>query len=167
VRLPYGGGQWGMIVVLPQPGASLKQAEEAFLGSPASWSDGFTEGATVLHLPKFTFKKRAIMNDLLKNLGMHRAFDPSRADFSGMEEDADKRLYVSRVLHKAFIAVDELGTEAAAVTEADAAGSSGPPPESFEFRADRPFFFAIADRTTGTLAFLGAVADPTSTSGDD
>ncbi|QHW33730.1 serpin family protein [Paenibacillus rhizovicinus] len=162
VRLPYGSGQWGMIVVLPEPGVTLQRAEETFLSDPSPWQDGFDEGVsdTLLQLPKFTFKTSKKLREVLEGLGMKISFDPSAADFSGMTDNGSKGLFVSDVLQKAFISVDELGTKAAAATKIDVTGSSAPPPEAFEFIADRPFFFAIEDRTTGTLAFLGAVANP-------
>ncbi len=90
---------------------------------------------------------------------MKQAFSPKTADFSAMT-DPGNNLYVSGILHKSFIEVNETGTEAAAVTGLQMDGGAEPPKETFEFRVDRPFFFAIEDRTTGALVFLGSVWNP-------
>ena len=90
---------------------------------------------------------------------MSRAFDPRLADFTGMTKE--EPLYVGVVLHKAFVAVDEAGTEAAAATVAIMkAGSARRPEEKVIFRADRPFLFEIRHRKTGAILFAGRVARP-------
>ena len=99
----------------------------------------------------------------LKALGMPRAFDRRRADFTGIAnpKDPEDRLYVGNVFHKAFVKTDEKGTEAAAasaVVMMRAAGMPAPPP--VVFRADRPFLFLIRDQASGAVLFLGRVADP-------
>jgi serpin B len=94
---------------------------------------------------------------------MTDAFDMHRADFSGMmDEAAPDPLFISEVLHKAFIGVDEEGTEAAAATAVLIAPGAAPPEpeEPIELRIDRPFIFAIRDTVTGTVLFLGRVMDP-------
>ncbi len=88
---------------------------------------------------------------------MRAAFDPARADFTGMT--AEERLHVSAVLHEGFIAVDEAGTEAAAATGLVLAGTSAP--VYTEVVVDRPFLFVIHDVEHGTPLFLGRVVDPT------
>jgi serpin B len=98
------------------------------------------------------------MSDLLKELGMKSAFDPYTADFSGI--NSTEGLYISDVFHKAFINVNETGTEAAAATGVVIGIVSI---EILpEFRADHPFLFFIIDKHTGLILFMGRVADPTS-----
>ena len=92
-------------------------------------------------------------------MGMMDAFDPSVADFSGMNGSRD--LYISDVLHKAFVAVDEAGTEAAAATVVIMETTSMPVDQPIEFKADRPFIFTIRDNPTGSILFLGRLMNPT------
>src|SRR5262249_24116326 len=103
--------------------------------------------------------------DAVKALGMTQAFDEDRADFTGIARPPDprQRLYLARVFHKAFVRVDEKGTEAAAasaVVGAQRASSQLAPPKPVEFRADHPFLFCIRDTASGLVLFLGRVADP-------
>jgi serpin B len=93
-------------------------------------------------------------------LGMTDAFVPSRADFSGI--DGARDLYISLILHKAFVSVDEKGTEAAAATVVVVEASSMPvnPVEPMQFKVDRPFLFLIRDNPTGTILFVGRVMNP-------
>ena len=95
-------------------------------------------------------------------MGMTDAFDPMHADFTGMVEGTPPEpVYIGDVLHKAFISVDEEGTEAAAATVVIGVGAGAPPEtEPPEVRIDRPFIFAIRDTQTGTLLFMGRVMNP-------
>jgi serpin B len=120
-----------------------------------------------LWLPRFTFEYGpASLMQPLRALGMTDAFDRDRADFSGMLEGptSEPPLIIDDVLHKAFIGVDEEGTEAAAATivlvPAGAAPGMPTPPPPIEVHIDRPFLFAIRDTVTGTILFLGRVLDP-------
>ncbi|HRY61284.1 MAG TPA: serpin family protein, partial [Candidatus Fermentibacter sp.] len=96
---------------------------------------------------------------VLAGLGMAGAFDPSTADFSGMTGGRD--LFVSDVVHKAFVRVDETGTEAAAATGVIMALTAMPQDQPVQFVLDRPFLFLIIDDLTGTVLFMGRMADPT------
>jgi serpin B len=107
-------------------------------------------------LPKFDFETREELQEILGALGMPNAFD-ERADFSGISAEA--RLAISKVIHQANISVDEKGTQAAAVTVVGF-DVSGPPPITCTVAADQPFLFAIRDRATGAILFLGRVVDP-------
>ena len=100
---------------------------------------------------------------LLKTLGMNIAFDARRADFSRMAslETLGGNLYIADVVHKAFVEVNEEGTEAAAVTSVGVEVTSVPLPPP-QFIVDRPFFFAIRDNETKTLLFMGIVTEPSS-----
>jgi serpin B len=91
-------------------------------------------------------------------MGMRDAFDRGRADFSNM---AELQLFISLVLHKAFVSVDEQGTEAAAATAALMSRTSAPAEPTVEFRADHPFLFLIRHRETGVILFIGRFAGPT------
>jgi serpin B len=106
---------------------------------------------SVIMLPRFNLEYEILLNDALKALGMEVAFD-SRANF----DDIAPGLFISEVKHKAFVEVNEEGTEAAAVTAVTIAESYGP----FLFIVDRPFFFAIHDDETGTVLFMGIVIEP-------
>src|SRR5262249_25887398 len=99
----------------------------------------------------------------LAAMGMNAAFDPRRADFTGIANppNPDDRLVLSEAFHKAFVRVDEKGTEAAAATAAVVV--AGPPPGQIkwvEFKADHPFLFFIRDRASGLILFMGRVSDP-------
>lgn len=165
VRLPYKGGRLALLAVLPDKASSLGALRAGL--SATSWRNMRAElrprGGFVA-MPSFKFVNSMSLNEPLIAMGMPLAFDRMRADFSGMSRPADSRdeLFLSRVLHKTFVAVDEEGTEAAAVTAGvmAARGSAPRREEPFRFVADRPFLFAIEDIETGTILFLGEVHDP-------
>ena len=108
-------------------------------------------------MPKFKFESEFGLADPLAALGMTDAFDPDKADFSGMTERKD--LYVSSVIHKAFVAVDEKGTEAAAATAVIVGVTSAQQPD-VTLTIDRPFLFIIRDLPTGQILFIGRVLNP-------
>ena len=153
-ELPYGNGAWAMTIVLPHPdkdvetvAASLDRNRWDLLTTHLQES-----GNTELFLPKFKLGYERLLNDDLKALGMTDAF--GTADFSRMSSRND--LYIEFVKQKTFVDVNEEGTEAAAVTAVGiAVTSAGPPPAVF--RVDRPFIFAIRERLTGTILFMGKI----------
>lgn len=111
-------------------------------------------------LPKFTMAYEKSLNQPLTELGMGIAFEAGKADFSGLAEDGTAgNIYISEVKHKTFIEVDEVGTEAAAVTSVEV-GVTSMPAYDFELNFDRPFFYAIQDSESGAIIFIGAVFDP-------
>jgi len=114
---------------------------------------------TYLHLtmPKFEYKFSLGLKDMLKAMGMNDAFNPVVADFSGM--DGTRDLCIGDVLHKAFVSVDEAGTEAAAATAVIMIGT-GMPPTPTELTLEHPFIFLIRDIETGTILFVGRVLNP-------
>lgn len=112
--------------------------------------------AIFLSMPKFSFETRYGLRDVLVGMGMQAAFDPMAADFSGI--DGRRDLYISDAIHKAFIAVDEKGTEAAAATVLVMLEASLP--QGIDLTIDRPFFYVIRDVPTGTILFMGRVVDP-------
>jgi len=153
IALPYVGEDLRLVAILPDAGrfAEVEGRLDPALIAGLPW-----EGRVVdLTLPKFTVETHFSVKDMLEALGMVTAFGGG-CDLSGMAETGE--LYISDVLHKAFVAVDEAGTEAAAATAVVVAGSG--PPEPATFHADRPFLFLIEDRPTGTVLFLGRVVDP-------
>ncbi len=118
----------------------------------------------MLSLPKFETRFSDSLNDDLSRMGMEIAFDPGQADFFSMldkdKQDSLDQLFISNVQHKTFCRVDELGTEASAVTSVDmeATGAMEPPKNQLVF--DRPFVYGIADVVTGAPLFLGIMENP-------
>ncbi|MBN1772700.1 MAG: serpin family protein [Deltaproteobacteria bacterium] len=160
VELPYEGDGVSMVVVLPAEGTF--GAFESGLDPLrlAAVLDGLVGGGPVaLTMPKFTFTVGFEVKDLLVAMGMPDAFDDALADFGGIEPLNE--LYITRVIHKAFVGVDETGTEAAAATAVVMDGRTSIPPEPKVVTLDRPFLFLIRDVETGTILFLGRVLDPT------
>jgi serpin B len=158
VVLPYGAGRLGAYFFLPDQGSSLA----AFLTglNPDNW-EGWLSQLQVMEgdvvLPRFAIEYEANLNEALKAMGMAVAFDEARADLSGMRP-VPPNLFIQDVKHKAFVQVNEQGTEAAAVTSVEVGITAVR--EKFHFVADRPFFFAIRDAETGSVLFIGAVVEP-------
>lgn len=160
VRIPYTGKRQSMLVILPDEALTLESLQASLLSHPETWSSSFPVQPGTPRLPRFQLNVSLQLNQALTALGMAEAFAPGQADFSGITAAADK-LSVDEVLHKSFIEVNEKGTEAAAATSVQMAGSAPAPAAApFEMTVDRPFFFAIEDRSTGALLFLGSVFSP-------
>ena len=153
VVLPYGNGSYEMIVVLPREGKKLSDVLVAMNGK--QWKDNLknTYSSEVdLKLPRFTSVYNRELNDVLKLLGMNAMFDPSKANLTKMSAVSS---FVSMVLQKAKIEVDEEGSKAAAVTVVETLETAAPPSKPIMFHADRPFMYAIAEHSTGTIFFMG------------
>jgi serpin B len=162
VAVPYQSGM-SMLVILPDAGKF--EGVEGVLNAETfkAITDGVSANSAMvqLYMPRFTFEYNLPLTDGLIALGMTNAFDPNRADFSGMAEvSPGANLYLMKALHKAFIAVDETGTEAAAATAIIAGVTSAPIGDPVEFKMDRPFIFAIRDDQTGSVLFVGRVLNP-------
>jgi serine protease inhibitor len=161
VSLPYGSGRVSMYVFLPAAGTGINQ----FLPSLTTanwdvWMKSFSKTQGAIVLPRFKVEYEITLNDALKALGMGVAFDPDRANFSGIFQTA-QNAFISKVKHKTFAEVNEEGTEAAAVTSTEIQVTSAVQPrKSFTMVVDRPFFFAIRDNKTGSVLFLGSIVDP-------
>ena len=165
VDLRYSFSKMSMTILLPDSGTF-----EAFEDSlddelVAQITEDLETRQVVLTMPKFEFESKFDLVDTLKTLGMTNAFDPSRSNLSGMDgrscmEGDVQCLFLSDVFHKAFVAVDEEGTEAAAATATIAIPVSGAPGPPVEVIVDRPFIFLIRDNGTGTILFVGRVLDP-------
>jgi serpin B len=153
LELPYRGGRMTMVVLLPKDLAEFEK------GLDARRVDALTSRLAPtqvsVFLPRFKMTSKFKLAETLAGMGMPTAFT-GRADFSGI--DGQKSLFISAVEHKAYVAVDESGTEAAAATAV--VMKRGRPPRGKLFRADRPFLFMIRDTKTGCILFVGRVHDP-------
>ncbi len=156
LEMRYEADKLSMVILLHEggPAAIEKQLSVERL---EQWLKGGQRKEVEVFLPRFEVTLRFALADALQALGIKLAFS-KEADFSGM--NANRDLFLAAVAHKAFVAVDEKGTEAAAATAAlmELKGEPGPP---VVFRADRPFLFLIRERTTGCILFLGRVLRPT------
>jgi serpin B len=156
IKLPYGQERVYMYIFLPNPNSSLNEfVRDLNAEDWESWMPQFQEVGEdgIIVMPRFKLEYEAVLNEVLKVLGMEVAFD-GRANFDGIAPS----LFISEVRHKAFVEVNEEGTEAAAVTSVAMAESAGPAP--FIFTVDRPFFFAIRDDKMGAVLFMGCVVEP-------
>jgi serpin B len=162
VELPYYGGDMAILILLPDEGAfeavraSLDAAQFEAVRGMLAYPD------VRLSMPRFEFETDLDLKTALAAMGMTIPFDPNLADFGGMADLAqiEGNLYISDALHKAYIGVDEAGTEAAAATAILMGVTSAPMGEPIEVRLDRPFIYAIYDRQTGAILFLGQVTNP-------
>lgn len=165
--LPYADGGFAITFVLPRKIEGLA-AVEAWLSAEGFGTSIAAETSTdvIVALPRFTIDPPVPMRlgTALVSLGMTDAFDRHAADFTGIANppSPDDRLVLSKVFHKAFVKVDEKGTEAAAATAAVmvCAGAARPTEPPKQFRADHPFLFFLRDARTSTILFAGRVADP-------
>ena len=157
LELPYTGEDLSMIALLPNERDGLGDLEASLTVETLSQvTDQMVLREVSVSMPKFGMTQKFGLTSVLSSLGMSDAFDPAAADFSGMNGKWD--LYISDVLHKAFINLDEEGTEAAAATGVVIGVTSIGPPIP-EFDADHPFMFFIRDNLTGSILFMGRVAD--------
>lgn len=159
VAIGYDRVPLSMLVVLPKAGEidTFEQALDAAkldsIVKSMDWRD------VELTVPKFRFEFGAALRPVLEKLGMSVAFDLAKADFTGI--NSNDRPYIQDVIHKAFIGIDEAGTEAAAATAVTlGASGSGVEPEKVTMTVDRPFLFFVIDEPTGTILFSGRVNDP-------
>ena len=160
LELPYSGNELAMTVLLPKPDSSLAELEAAIrTDGIQAILEGLTPIKVDVKLPRFKFEAELSLNEYLQHLGMTDAFDDNMADFSGI---SDTFLYITHVLHKAFIEVNEEGTEAAAATAVVVGTKSIRLDLPKVFMADRPFVFLFRDLRTGSILFLGRMADPLS-----
>jgi serpin B len=157
-ELRYAGNDLAMTVILPDRG-TLPALQDDLDGDRLALilRSPVPVGTLDLRIPKWTFRTAKSLNETLIALDMPTAFDPRTADFGGMTSEA--KLFISAVLHEAFIAVDEAGTEAAAAT-AVVLTDSAAGPRAVSMVVDRPFLFVIHDIPTSTPLFLGRVTDP-------
>jgi serpin B len=156
VTLPYKGGLTEMVILVPDNGnfeafeSGLTAEEYEQILAAMELQD------VIFSMPKFSFETRYGLKGILAGMGLQAAFDPNAADFSGI--DGRRDLYIADAIHKAFIAVDEKGTEAAVATAVVMLEASLP--QGVVLTIDRPFFYVIRDVPTGTILFMGRVVDP-------
>ncbi len=157
IELPYGQGNYSMIVMLPQSGVSIDSLVNNMNNEKwKTWMEGFYNRPDFgVFLPKFKFEFEKELEEVLTNLGMGVAFSDF-ADFTKINSNGG--LFISSVKHKTFIEVNEEGTEAAAVTSVTISYTSIEPAN--EFRADHPFVFIIKEKFTNAIMFMGKVAEP-------
>jgi serpin B len=156
VRLPYRGGEFAFIAMLPGEGRSV--GELLTKGAWSAMSAGFVKQDANIVLPKFAFGAEHDLKPAIERLGLPSLFNES-CNLRLMSSELESGSRFSRMVHKALVRVDEEGTTAAAVTmSAIEGGEKGE--GAFEFVADRPFAFAIVDVKTGVICFLGAVSEP-------
>jgi serpin B len=157
LELPYGKQDLAMVVLLPEKADGLAALEGKVSSETMSeWLEKLKPQTVDVFLPRFKLESQFILNEALKSLGMTLAFDQTKADLSGIS--SSEQLYISAAIHKAFVAVDEEGTEAAAATgiAVGATGFREPP----VVRADHPFIFLIRDNRTGAILFMGRLVRP-------
>ncbi len=160
LELPYRGDEMTMVVFLPKEVAGLGKLEERLtLETLNKWTEKMGRREVEVLLPRFKMEGEFSLKDVLIGMGMTDAFDPGKADFKGMTGE-EKDLYVSAVVHKAYVDVNEEGTEAAAATGVVMKTQSIAPEPPVVFKADHPFVFVIRDRKTGSILFMGRVVDP-------
>ena len=157
VDIPYGDSLFSMTVILPNRKNDINKLAESINNDTwDEWLSQLTAQELDLYLPRFKLEWDDNLKDVLTELGMGIAFDPDNADFTRINPQFP--LWISRVLHKTFIEVTEEGTEAAAATVVEmvfeSAGSTIP-----IFRVDHPFIFAIRERHSGTILFMGKVLE--------
>ncbi len=159
LQMPYAGDEVSMLVLLPKNVDGLADLQSALTEeSLEKWITSIRRKEVLVFLPKFKVTSQFRLDDALASMGMPDAFDPRKADLSGIDGEPH-RLYIGAVIHKAFVHVNEEGTEAAASTAVGFTLASVPEPVP-TFRADRPFIFVIRDNNTGSILFMGRIVDP-------
>ncbi len=159
LELKYLGGDISMLILLPHDIDGLKSLESSLDAEKIkSIQDAMTRQPITVQIPKFEFDTKYDLISPIQSLGVGDAFDPNLADFTKI---TDEQIYIQKAAHKAFVNVNEEGTEAAAITALVAVASSGPPEPVGEFIADHPFVFVIQKNDSDQILFVGRVVDPT------
>lgn len=160
IKMPYGEGQYNMIVMLPANGKNAQDVINSLSSENwKSWESAFkVTDNVVVTMPRFKYEFKTELNKVLTKMGMAKAFQPGIADFSKISAE---ELYISSALHKSYIDVNENGTEAAAVTSITFSNTSAgnEPPKTY-FTVNKPFVFAITEKDTEAILFIGEVQHP-------
>jgi serpin B len=157
LEMPYQGGKVSMLLLLPHNGIDNSSIEQSLTLDKLEQLSGELQNQTIdVNIPKFKLETDYTLYSMLADMGMPTPFNDGAADFSGITEQ--ERLFIAAAVHKAFVDVNEKGTEAVAATGITMTVSSYQPIPVF--RADRPFIFIIQDSETGNILFMGRVADP-------
>ncbi len=160
VMLPYKDNRLQMCIFLPSPQSNVDALIARFNDQNwQEWINNFSETKGKLALPRFRVEYKTELGKVLSEAGMPCAFSDDCADFKNM---IDQDVFISRVLHKTFLEVNERGTEAAAATAVEVMprGLFVHPTTPFNMICDRPFVIAIRDQQTDTILFLGVIVDP-------
>jgi serpin B len=165
LELPYKGDKISMLVLLPkEKDGVINLGLDLNAENLDIWLKGLSETEVNVYLPKFELEYDCNLSDILINLGMAQAFSQEQADFSGMNGkgwDSPQHLILDKVIHKAWVKVDEEGTEAAAATAVVMMTNSiSVAKEPKQFKADHPFIFIIHDNPSGAILFIGRVMNP-------
>jgi serpin B len=162
LELPYKGDRLSMVAILPKERGALGVVEKTLdgrrLGDWLRQLDAAQPTEVRVHLPKVEFRTSYQLVEPLKAMGMSIAFQPHRANFRAI---AETDLFISQVVHKTFLRIDEKGTEAAAATGIEVEVTSAPAVPPPTFRADHPFLILIRDNPSGAVLFLGRISHPT------
>lgn len=167
IALPYDGGKLAMLVLLPKDAAADGKLHD---GLSAKAVDGLLKDLAkaepepvYLTLPKFKTASDADLIPLFSGLGLKQPFDRDKADFGGIADLSEEknRIHITQIRHKAFLEVEEKGTEAGAATAAEFGGRSIRP-KIAEFTVNRPFLYLVVEEDTGAILFLGRISDPRS-----
>ena len=165
VEMPYDASQLGMLLVLPDDAAGLTKLEESVSAEVfETWTKALSMQRVAITLPKFAFKWGGALASPLQDIGIKSAFSP-KADLSGIADSppsGGEHLQISQVMHRTWVSVDELGTEAAASTGLSMSTTSMALGSIAEFKADHPFLFFVYDAKRGRILFAGRVTDPKS-----
>ena len=160
IDVPYGDAGFSATILLPKAGTSI----ETFVGQLTqqqwnTWIGRMSKTKGDIYMPKFKLEYKKKLNDMLVAMGMSIAFTPGAADFRNIDRRGG--LFISEVMHKTFVQVDEEGTEAAAVTSVGISRTSIGPSDNFVMRIDRPFIVLIREHHSGTVLFIGKIVEPT------
>jgi serpin B len=157
LELPYVNNDLSMVILLPKKPDGVNELEKGLTSETITgWLAGLRKREVQVYVPRFKLTSEFSLAETLSAMGMPDAFS-TKADFSGITGNRD--LFISAVVHKAYVEVNEEGTEAAAATGvAMKLTAVAPPPPVF--RADHPFVFLIRDNQTGSILFLGRTANP-------
>lgn len=158
LEMPYSGENLSMLFLLPPNGAMGQLENNLTLQKLSEWREELVEQRVDVYIPRFKLETSYILNSNLAAMGMPTAFTSS-ADFSGINGKPD--IFISLVIHKAYVSVNESGTEAAAVTVIIGNGASQGQHHTPIFNADHPFIFIIQEKQTGNILFMGKLSDPT------
>ena len=158
---PYSGGKYAFVALLPNEGVSLSDYVAALDGAALRSLLSGTEYESVkTMIPKFQVEDSLELSAVLSKMGMPLAFHPDEADFSGLGRASDGNLYVTEVLHKTFLSLDEKGTKAGAASSVKI-GKNGSRDPDLRVYLDRPFVYLLIETESNTPFFIGTVADPT------
>jgi serpin B len=162
LEMPYEDGRRSFVALLPKERGDIKSLEAALTaGKFAEWRASARRNKVDVYIPKFELEWEKDLVPIFKSLGLESIFESSRDNYKNMTETSDE-MRVSRIIHKTKITLDEEKTEAAAVTAIGIIRTTSIRPVSppYEFHADHPFVFFIADNSTGAILFMGRFSDP-------